>query len=398
VLRSLLALAVLSFFGLSASADARPVTLWACHGPSGGALGAAPIVTTGTVTGSCDAPGTALRAGSLRVGAPAGTVLKHVFLGRHAQGPGYVAKAASELERLDDGSALDAVLSTDTSGDSVLLSGGTIDLRAIGLTVEDSSAPAGTVKIPTAASGTLALEPEAEDTGIGLAKATLSVDGAVATSAAFGVCAELSPDDATVDRALGADCPSSGRQTLSLDTAKYANGQHFVGVTLYDGAGNSWALPEVGVKFTNAQVTPTPTPTATETATPEPTATATATPLVNATVTPVETPQGGILSTTATHPRLTTRDFLVIPKRPKASKGKLTLTAKCPLQVACSLKLSLTKAGKAYGTGRLALKPGKQAKVALKLTKSAQSTLKRKHALQLRLVAGGYEGVVITLR
>src|SRR4051794_31369799 len=71
---------LLAMLAFAAPAHAGDVTLWACHGPAGGALGAAPIQTTGTVSGNCDAPATALRADQLQVQVPAATTLSSVRL------------------------------------------------------------------------------------------------------------------------------------------------------------------------------------------------------------------------------------------------------------------------------------------------------------------------------
>ena len=77
-----------------------------------------------------------------------------------------------------------------------------------------------------------------------------------------------------------------------------------------------------------------------------------------ATPTPTATPEGGILGDQAT--RYTTRDFLRIPSRPRVSKaGTLTFTARCPLATTCALRVSLTRAGKTVGRGRVTVKPGK---------------------------------------
>src|SRR5262245_52293757 len=135
---SLVASTLLLTLAVAAPARAGTATLWACHGPTGGALGAAPIQTTGTVTGACDAPGTALRASTFGLDVPAGTTLSAVRIGRRAVGPGYVAKADNtELEREDAGAVLDGELAKSATGSGVRLSGGTIDLRYAALTVTD---------------------------------------------------------------------------------------------------------------------------------------------------------------------------------------------------------------------------------------------------------------------
>ncbi len=396
----------MSFFALVAPSGAREATLWACHGPTGGALGAAPIATTGTVSGNCDAPATTLRATTLGVDAPAGTTLTHVALDRRAAGPGYLAKATADLERIDDASVLDGRADWATGGPGVTLSGGTIDVRSIALTVDDATAPTAAIGgISNPASGTMVLDVRAVDNGLGLARTTASIDGTVVAGKDFGVCAELSPQDTTIDRALGADCPAVGQQTLAVDTTAYPDGEHVLRVAIIDAAGNQAALPEFALSFINAQPTAQPTatisigngtPTPTATPSPSPSPSPEPAPAVAATPTPTPTPQGEVLSTTAR--RLTIRDFLVIPARPKVSKGALRLTARCPLTNTCAIRVSIKRGGRSLASGRVTLKPGTTAKLTLKLSRSAQRTLKRRGKLDVRLTVAGYPGLVITLR
>lgn len=420
--RSLVGLALLPFFAVVAPAQAADVTYWACHGPSGAALGTTGIVTAGAVTGSCDAPATALRADSLRLATRADLV--SLSIDRKVSGA-YTATAGAELERFEAGGSTDGVFAAPATGRELLLTGA-VELRSAALTVRDTVAP--TVQVgglPNRASGTLSLPVEAGDTGVGLATVVATLDGAPAADAAFGVCAELSPADATIDRALGADCPATGAKTLAIDTTKFANGTHELLIRTTDAAGNKqdfrWTL-----RIDNAVETATPTatasPTATATASPTATATASPTPTATATATPTETPtptptpivqqphsptptpsptatptgEIGILGDEAT--RYTTRNFLSIPKRPHASKtGTLTFTARCPLTKTCSLHVSLTRSGKTLGTGRVTVKPKQTAKLTLKLTKSAHTALKRR-AQDMRLTVAGYSGVVIKIR
>ena len=112
------------------------------------------------------------------------------------------------------------------------------------------------------------------------------------------------------------------------------------------------------------------------------------------TVTPTPTPH--VLSTPAR--KFTLRDFLVLPAKPKVSKGALTLTARCPLTTTCALRVSMKRSGKSLSSGSATLKPGATQKLMLKLSKSAQRTLKRRKTLDVRLTVAGYPGVVIKLR
>lgn len=398
MLRSLAGLALLPFFVLVAPAQAADVTYWACHGPAGTPLGTTGITVTGPSSGGCDAPGTALSATSLRMTAPADLVW--VSLNRTAKGPGYTASAGTELERADDGEELTGTAGSSASGRELVLSGGTFALKSAALTGRDSTRPTITsVTFPNRATGTLTIPVTAQDAGVGLEQVVATLDGEPVASAAFGVCAELSPDDLTIDRALGADCPAEGTKTLTIDTTKYANGKHELELQVTDAAGNTSSFPSLDITFDNA-VDPEPTVTPEETATPSPT------PVVQQphdrpapTPTPTPMPLGeiGILGDEATN--FTSRDFLSLPARPRVSKtGTLTFTARCPLTKTCSLRVNLTRSGKTLGSGRVTVKPKKTAKLTLKLTKAARASLKKKAPQDMRLTVAGYAGVVIKVR
>ncbi|HEX7345408.1 MAG TPA: hypothetical protein VF253_01360, partial [Candidatus Limnocylindrales bacterium] len=288
-------LALLPFLLLVAPAQAADVTYWACHGPAGSALGTTGIVTTGTTTGGCDAPGTTLSAGSLKLTAPADLVW--VSLNRTATGPGYTATAGAELERADAGEQLTGTAGSSASGRELMLSGGTFALSSAALTVRESTRPVITsVTVPNRATGVLSIPITAEDDGVGLEQVVATLDGTPVTSAAFGVCAELSPGDLTLDRALGADCPATGTKTLTIDTAEYANGKHDLEIHVTDAAGNESSFPGWDITFDNPV---DPDPTATPTATPDETATPSPTPIVQQphdrpTPTPTPMPLGEI--------------------------------------------------------------------------------------------------------
>lgn len=386
--RSLVGLLVLPFLALATPAHGAEVTLWACAGPGGTGLGKGPIVTAQTSSGDC--LGTPLSSTSLRMTVPADLV--SVSVDRRAQGPGYVATAGGELERIDDASMRDGVLAGPASGRELVLSGGTTTLRSAALTVDDSTRPTATVALPNRASGTLSVPVDAADTGVGLASVIATIDGAPAASAAFGVCAELSPGDATIDRAFGGDCPASAKTTLSIDTTKFASGDRTLLIRTTDAAGNRqdffW-----GLKIDNPVVEqPTAEPAATETATPI--VQARHTPSPTPTPTPTATPEGAVLSEEAV--RYTTRDFLRIPSRPRISKrGTLTFTARCPLTKTCALRVSLTWAGKTLASGRVSVRPGKTKQLTLKLSKAA---LKRRGTQDMRVTVAGYRGVAIRVR
>jgi len=228
-----------------------------------------------------------------------------------------------------------------------------------------SSPLSGTVSVPVTAS---------DDVGLGEAVAT--IDGASAATATFGAS-------------------TTGTATLAIDTTKHADGKRDVEIHVTDAAGNRSGAFVMTTTFANAALTP------------EATATPVPTPIVQQphdrptpTPTPTPTPAGpgaiGILGDEAT--RYTTRDFLSIPKRPRASKaGALTLTARCPLTKPCSLRVRLTRAGRTFASGRVTVQAQGTAKLKLQLTKAARAAVKRKPQT-LRLTVAGYAGVVITLR
>ncbi len=351
--RPLVGFAVTSFLALAAPAHGAEVTLWA--------------------------QGTPTTAASHRLMVPADLV--SVTYDRRVTGPGYVATAGAELERLDTATTLDGVFTGPASGRELLLTGAAVTLRSAALTVDDRTPPLAEVSLPNRASGTLTVPVTASDAGVGLERVVATIDGTVAATAAFGACAELTPADATIDRALGADCPGTGKQTLSIDTTTFANGERDLRIRTLDAAGNRqdflWGLQiENAVVAGTGTVTPEPTPIVQGPhVRPEPSPT------------PSPTPEGGILSDQAV--RYTTRDFLRIPRRPRLSKaGTLTLIARCPLTKPCALRVTLTRSGRTLGRGRVTVKPGKTKKLTIKLRRRGE----------MRVTVAGYPGVVIRVR
>ena len=173
---------VLALFALlvavPASAQANSVTLWACHGPAGGALpfgytaSGSFEATFATPDGGCGAPGGTIRLGflhpdplgghfaSLRFAPPAGVAVDGVWLGRRVNGPGYWARTSTtELESLDQRASLDGIFASTAGGDWVELgircdadpathcdaTGTGVDFRFAALMVRDESKPTFTV-------------------------------------------------------------------------------------------------------------------------------------------------------------------------------------------------------------------------------------------------------------
>ena len=231
---------------------------------------------------------------------PPATTLSGVRLDRAARGPGYSALTSGGVLESADG---DGVATFSATGEQVALrlrceatercsdaSLAGFELRSAAGTVNDASAPnlaVGGVRDP--ATGTLDLEVNSVDTGIGLCGATASLDDTPVAGASFGGCTELSPADTTVDLAVGALCPGVAQVPLAVDTRAVSDGRHTLRVVVTDAAGNR-AESTHTLTVMNAVVmltpTPEPTPTETPTPTPEPTPTETPTP----TPTPTETP------------------------------------------------------------------------------------------------------------
>ena len=233
---------------------------------------------------------------------PPATTLSGVRLDRAARGPGYSALTSGGVLESADG---DGVATFTATGDWVALrlrceaaercsdaglAG--FELRSAALTVNDATAPnlaVGGVRDP--AIGTLDLEVNAVDTGVGLWRATASLDDTPVAGASFGGCAELSPADTTVDLALGALCPGVAQVPLAVDTRTVPDGQHTLRVVVTDAAGNTKeSIHTLTVMNAVATPTPTPEPTPTETPTPTPTPTETPTPTPTPEPTPAPTP------------------------------------------------------------------------------------------------------------
>ena len=251
---------------LAPRAAAGQATLWACHGPGGQALGVQPLTAAtfgdGVITTygtGCAAPITALGDGGLRAAftrvdpaggsqsfwrfdVPGAVTLQSARLARRTSGfgaaavPGggqsYVTQTSAgaiEASSVEDATnvALDGVLDAPASGTYVRFgvqctkaqlercapaTGDAlgVDASSIALRVSDDTPPRGAVGgVSSPAVGTLGLSLFANDGGLGLASARATLDGALVAVADLGgaACAELSPQDATIDLAAAGGCP-----------------------------------------------------------------------------------------------------------------------------------------------------------------------------------------------
>lgn len=296
---------------LASAASAAPAVLWACHGPAGQALGAAALTAEqagdGHATSTCNAGGGALSA-SFSLAAPSGgstaawradlpTVVRltGVRADRTTSGFGGGAVPGSPQrysvatsDRLLEGSDLDAAGASAFDGTFDLPATGTsvrfgvtcalpadehcaappsgtagVRVRSFALAVDDADAPHGAVGgIRSPAAGTLMLLLRATDAGLGLASASVTIDGAAAASADLrgGQCAELSPGDATVDLAVGALCPATVTDVaLPVDTTLFRDGVHRLRVLVRDAAGNESAVADEDITVRNQPIATTST-------------------------------------------------------------------------------------------------------------------------------------------
>ncbi|MBE2318774.1 hypothetical protein DVA67_022555 [Solirubrobacter sp. CPCC 204708] len=306
---------------------------------------------------------------SLRLTVPAD--LTHVSYERKVTGR-FVATAGRELERLDG--PAEGVFSGPASGRELLLEAETIELRSAALTVTDDTAPTLEVPRPSRASGTLELPVSAADAGVGLERVVATIDGQPVASAAFGACTELTPADATIDRALGVDCPARGTQTLRFDTARFNGEQADLVLLVTDAAGNhavaTWPMTFENPTVQGPHVRP-----------------------------PAPAPTGELEILGEQEARYTTRSFLRIPSRPRVSKaGTLTLTARCPLTQTCTLPVTLTRAGKRVASGRVSVRPNGTKRLTLKLSRAARASLERRAPQTMRLKVAGYASVALRVR
>jgi hypothetical protein len=273
------ALACGALFVPAQVASANDVTLWACHGPNGEALGVGPLVASGTTSAGCTTKSTALTDG-LHASLPAGAAgaatswwrvpispyvtLKHVMAQRQTNGFGdgfggqesYVARSSASNVLETAPPSLTGTLDKDATGDDVFF-GVTcnvspsancpgqsvgVDIGAVALTVADTSAPRGSAgPWHSPVGGSFDLSVTGTDDGAGLSSAVAFVDGNPVASAALGdtTCRDLS-DGGAIDIAINAGCPLHvDNVKLTVNTVGIPDGAHTLRVTLTDIAGNA---------------------------------------------------------------------------------------------------------------------------------------------------------------
>ena len=415
------ALTLAAFCLLAAPASADEARLWACHGPEGAPLGLGAITVDGQSTsGGCAAPGSAFTLqfpsaspqgqtrSSLRLPVPHGVDLTAVRLDRAARGPGYFASAGTAtLESEAAGQLLDGVttlpaspadgvevgLRCDAPADASCSGSGAakLDLRSAALIVDDPAPPivaVGGLRNPAASD--LDLDVHAHDDGLGLAFATAWLDDELVAGEDFPGCWDLTPDDDTVDLALGDACTFTGQLNLPVDLSAVDAGKHWIAVGVTDLTGNtSWtpdfevtvvhSVPPTGTSTLDIGGTPTPAPT------PGPIF---AHPLPAPV--PVAAPKPVALQTSA---------LVRLPKR-VSRKGAYSVSVLCPVTAAkpCAHRLTLKADGKTIASGRGSSKPGKRATIVLHLSSAARRTLARKGTLTATLTLSGAAPTTVRLR
>ena len=150
-----------------------------------------------------------------------------------------------------------------------------MNFRSATLTVRDTTAPSVTMS-GIRDHGAFEIDLRASDGGIGVAIATVTIDGQHVVTRAFDPsrCRDLTPFDPTKDISLSLGCAPSGRVLLPVDTRNYADGPHRLTVAVTDGAGNV-RTSEQTIEIANAPPPPaaTATPAPTTVPTPAPPAT-----------------------------------------------------------------------------------------------------------------------------
>ena len=267
-------------------ASAGDVWLWACHGPAGQALTdlGDRVAADGDPEGSdCSTPGAAT---GLRAQAgtgwvfdlPSGATLSQVRVNRRlalGMGETYTLRADSVLENSPaaDGdltfAAAGARVAFDVACSAVCTPGEGATVSALAFRITDGAPPSGGVAgWRSPAAGTLQMEVQGVDAGLGLRSATVLIDGQPVGSARYGdpECSDLSPETGTVDLpfnlvaqndillpqpATPVGCIGRGKVSIPVDTTRVGDGDHRIAVDLTDVAGNTARVMDNATEIRN---------------------------------------------------------------------------------------------------------------------------------------------------
>jgi hypothetical protein len=295
-----------AIFALSASAaSAREAWVWACHGPNGG-----PVATDMSPGGALDAEAVANCAGDDATGAtlrltganpvatshadlsiklPSGVTASKVVIVQTAHGsatgarytvsldgaPGFlvdqdlgtpVATLPSDFTKSGSGTLNFKLTCNQASPCAQGAEPVSVDVVKVGVLVDDSHAPYGSVNRNSPVNASSQLIASAIEEGVGFSRAEVLIastpsDDAVvrSRSVAIGSCNELSPNDPTVDLPLDTNRCQTGSQAAkfttekgpppvdtSLDTSALPEGIYYRRVIVYDAAGNAQDLLKNG--------------------------------------------------------------------------------------------------------------------------------------------------------
>ena len=116
--------------------------------------------------------------------------------------------------------------------------------------VRDDSAPIGAVSGPAVAgsvwSGMTGVAVDGSDSGSGLSRGVIEVDGSDAQSVQLaddrGTCSDVGPDPTVREYAAAKPCPGLVHGQFNIDTAALPQGEHTVRILLEDASGNRTAV------------------------------------------------------------------------------------------------------------------------------------------------------------
>ena len=287
---SMLVLAVAILGVTASSASAAPVWVWACQGPNGQTVETSLAqVAPPTGDGSVESAGAGCGGGvslgftrtdpianssaTVRISLPSGLRATQVRVLRNGTGFGaapdtYRFSASLDghgtLEQVNGNAALVGETTFNTNGSGALTfslsctsatescatGAPRVEIERIAVLVDDTVAPRGAVGWNSPVDKSADLKPSVSDEGVGLERIEAVISAAagapalVTASVPVGACADLTPGDATNDRALSAACVTTHTVVdgLSPDTSLLLDGKYWRTVTVYDAAGNASTL------------------------------------------------------------------------------------------------------------------------------------------------------------